>query len=163
MPVHDWTRVAAGTFHDFHLRWIAHLQEALNSGLLPPDYYALAEQRAGDVSPDVLTLNAEPESPRRLSLGESLDGAVALTEAPPQVSLTLFAKCKPGSTSGSSATTRRRIRSSRRSTGRSGELFLGDLPFDSFAAVSKVAGRGFEGCGSARRPRVSTTDVADGH
>jgi hypothetical protein len=43
MPVHDWTRVDHGTFHDFHTRWIAHLTEALNGGLLPAGYYAMAE------------------------------------------------------------------------------------------------------------------------
>ena len=32
MPVHDWTRVQAGTFHHFHCAWITHLAEALNGG-----------------------------------------------------------------------------------------------------------------------------------
>lgn len=27
MGVHDWTRVDAGTFHDFHTCWIAHLKK----------------------------------------------------------------------------------------------------------------------------------------
>jgi len=40
MPMHDWTRVSAGTFHDFHCSWIAELKKTLNGGLLPPDYYA---------------------------------------------------------------------------------------------------------------------------
>ena len=53
MPVHDWTRVMAGTFHAFHNAWIAHLQEALNSGGLPEGYYALGEQRSGDIGSDV--------------------------------------------------------------------------------------------------------------
>jgi hypothetical protein len=44
MPVHDWTRVEAGTFHAFHGYWNGHLMDALNSGLLPPDHYALAVQ-----------------------------------------------------------------------------------------------------------------------
>ena len=35
MPVHDWTKVDAGIFHDFHCAWIIHLKEALNEGLLP--------------------------------------------------------------------------------------------------------------------------------
>ena len=35
MPVHDWTRVIAGTFHDFHQGWITHLKEALNNTILP--------------------------------------------------------------------------------------------------------------------------------
>ena len=56
MPIHDWTRVSAGTFHDFHTAWISQLRTALNGGLLPDSYYALAEQVAGQVIPDVLTL-----------------------------------------------------------------------------------------------------------
>ncbi len=30
MPIHDWARVDAGTFHGFHTAWITHLSEALN-------------------------------------------------------------------------------------------------------------------------------------
>ncbi len=37
MPLHDWTRVDAGIFHDFHQAWNAQLRGALNGGLLPPD------------------------------------------------------------------------------------------------------------------------------
>jgi hypothetical protein len=44
MAVHDWTRVDAGIFHDFHLSWSAEIKRALNGGLLPPNLYALAEQ-----------------------------------------------------------------------------------------------------------------------
>jgi hypothetical protein len=67
MPVHDWTRVDRGTFHDFHSSWIIHLKEALNQGLLPPDYYALAEQVATRHQIDELTLRAgysDAPSPR---------------------------------------------------------------------------------------------------
>ncbi|MDB5294700.1 MAG: hypothetical protein JWO31_683 [Phycisphaerales bacterium] len=56
MPIHDWTRVSAGTFHDFHTAWIAELRRALNADLLPDAYYVMAEQVAGQVIPDVLTL-----------------------------------------------------------------------------------------------------------
>jgi hypothetical protein len=56
MPIHDWTRVDAGIFHDFHHEWISTIKRALNAGLLPPDHYALAEQIAGGLGPDVLTL-----------------------------------------------------------------------------------------------------------
>src|SRR5271168_316512 len=56
MPIHDWTRVDAGIFHDFHHAWIEEIKRALNRGLLPPDHYALAEQIAGGLGPDVLTL-----------------------------------------------------------------------------------------------------------
>src|SRR5690242_3083399 len=61
MPVHDWTRVDAGIFHHFHIGWIGDLSRALNRGLLPIDDYALAEQAAGGVGSDVLTLQ-HPES-----------------------------------------------------------------------------------------------------
>jgi hypothetical protein len=59
MPMHDWTRAEFGVFHAFHNAWIAELQKALNDHVLPPEYYALGEQRAGDIGPDVLTLQGE--------------------------------------------------------------------------------------------------------
>jgi hypothetical protein len=55
MPVHDWTRVDAGIFHDFHHAWIEEIKRALNGGLLPIHYYALVERHAADVGPDVVT------------------------------------------------------------------------------------------------------------
>jgi hypothetical protein len=62
MPVHDWTRVDAGIFHDFHLGWIAAIKKALNTGLLPKDYYALCEQHAAWTINDLL--NAIPPGQR---------------------------------------------------------------------------------------------------
>src|SRR5262245_26254502 len=56
MPMHDWTKVDAGIYHDFHHEWISEIKRALNRGLLPADYYALAEQQAAGFGPDVLTL-----------------------------------------------------------------------------------------------------------
>jgi hypothetical protein len=93
MPVHDWRRVTAGTFHDFHLAWIAELRRILNGGLLPPGYYALAEQVAGEFIPDVLTLQCASGQPEPDALRETLGGgagAAVLTvaEAPPRVSVT---------------------------------------------------------------------------
>jgi hypothetical protein len=91
MPIHDWKRVDDGTFHDFHASWVPQLKGALNAGLLPPSYYALAEARAAESAPDVLTLNlresseADEESPASLSNEPS--GAIALAEAPPQVAI----------------------------------------------------------------------------
>jgi hypothetical protein len=61
MPVHDWSRVQAGTFHDFHSGWIIHLKEKMNGGLLPGGYYALSEQHVGRRIDDVLALHA-PEA-----------------------------------------------------------------------------------------------------
>src|SRR5437588_8660732 len=81
MPVHDWTRVSDGTFHDFHYSWVLEIKRALKRGLLPKGYYVMAEQIGGDLgTPDVLTLQTasdEPEGP--------LSGTATLTESPPLV------------------------------------------------------------------------------
>ncbi len=81
MPVHDWTRVDAGTFHDFHLSWITHLKEVLNDGILPSGYYAMAEQHGGRIIADILTLRSPP-SAATPPIGE---GGLAVAEAPPRV------------------------------------------------------------------------------
>jgi hypothetical protein len=83
MPIHDWTRVDAGIFHHFHLSWIPELAKALNDGLLPPSYYALGEQIAGPLGPDVLTLQVPSQA--GLPLPEHLPGAMAVVEVPPKV------------------------------------------------------------------------------
>jgi len=85
MPVHDWTRVDAGIFHDFHVSWIPEMRKVLNGGLLPEGYYALAEQHAGRSIADLLTLHAS-EAPRELPpLPPAPDtGGVAVAEAPPR-------------------------------------------------------------------------------
>lgn len=44
MPVHDWSKLAPAFFHDFHLEWISAIKHTLNNGVLPEDYYAMAEQ-----------------------------------------------------------------------------------------------------------------------
>lgn len=82
MPVHDWTRVEDGIFHAFHTTWIGAIQSALNGGLLPDQYYALAEQHFGRPIADVLTLHASPAD--AVPLPEPT-GGVALAEAPPRV------------------------------------------------------------------------------
>ena len=84
MPVHDWSRVFDGAFHDFHLAWIAELRNTLNAGLLPPDYYAMAEQVAGPAVPDVLTLQTSNGHAEAWS-GEPIAGATAVAVAPPRV------------------------------------------------------------------------------
>lgn len=58
MPAHDWTRVEAGIFHDFHHAWVEQIKRSFNQGILPPDYYALAEQHAAGFGPDVLSLQS---------------------------------------------------------------------------------------------------------
>ncbi len=78
MPIHDWTRVDAGLFHNFHLQWISHLSSALNDGVLPEDFYALAEQKTPSYEPDVLTLKLASDEP------ETGSGGLAVTAVPPQ-------------------------------------------------------------------------------
>ncbi len=57
MPIHDWSRVPAGIFHDFHQDLIIQIKRDLNAGILPTGYYAMAEQFAGGLGPDVLGLH----------------------------------------------------------------------------------------------------------
>lgn len=83
MPIHDWTRVEAGIFHDFHHEWISEIKRALNRGVLPAEYYAMAEQIAGGLGPDVLTLQRPTNGiPARNTVDPS--GSVALAMAPPK-------------------------------------------------------------------------------
>lgn len=86
MPVHDWSRVKAGVYHHFHNGWVTHLAEALNDGILPKGYYALAEQHAGQVIADVLTLQTDEKAPLAPDRG-----GTAVAEAPPRVSRTMVA------------------------------------------------------------------------
>ena len=75
MPIHDWTRVEPGDFHHFHQRWIQDIAAALNGGVLPPEYMALAEQVTGRPISDIVALHVRPLQ------GES--GGVAVAAAPP--------------------------------------------------------------------------------
>lgn len=94
MPIHDWTRVTAGTWHDFHLAWIAEIRNALNDGLLPADYYAQAEQIAGPLGPDVLTLQTPETSGNGhpSTATTSGPGGLAVAVAPPRVRMTAEAE-----------------------------------------------------------------------
>jgi hypothetical protein len=85
MPIHDWTRVSAGIWHDFHLAWIAEIRGVLNESILPEGYYALTEQIAGPLGPDVLALerpdgSSDSEPP---SSAHTSSPAIALLERPP--------------------------------------------------------------------------------
>ncbi len=85
VPIHDWTRVDAGVFHDFHQDWIQAIKHALNRGVLPAGYYAISEQstaHAGDglLVPDVLALELNDRP------ADGGDGGLLL--APPRASVT---------------------------------------------------------------------------
>lgn len=93
MPAHDWTRVEDGIFHDFHHAWIEEIKRTLNSGLLPGDYYAMAEQYAAGFGPDVVTLELTPgngngSAQEDFGNGSGENEAVgAVLLAPPKVAL----------------------------------------------------------------------------
>ena len=60
MPIHDWTRVYAGLFHDYHQTWSIYIKNALNAGLLPKGLSALVEQaRSGNGAFDGAAAEAE--------------------------------------------------------------------------------------------------------
>jgi hypothetical protein len=87
MPIHDWTRVDAGLFHDFHQSWTVALRDALNLGGLPPDYFALVEQRIGGPIPDVLTLHLSTGSEEPSDDGGGPSVAVATVPPPTRLIL----------------------------------------------------------------------------
>jgi hypothetical protein len=67
MPIHDWTRVPAGLFHDFHQSWSVRIKDALNAGILPKGLSALVEQRYGIREADVRAVERQS---RRRDTGE---------------------------------------------------------------------------------------------
>lgn len=79
MPLHDWTRVPSGLFHDFHQTWSIHIKQALNAGLLPKGISALVEQRSGPREAEVLAIERRGHQAGK---GFGTDGGVA-TMAPP--------------------------------------------------------------------------------
>ena len=78
MPIHDWSGFDSGIFHDFHQVWTIEIRRALNAGLLPPGYFALADQFLGGPIPDVVTLQ------RRSPADHPQPGGIAVADAPPQ-------------------------------------------------------------------------------
>ena len=88
MPVHDWTKTDAGIFHDFHQSWIISIRNSLNNGVLPQDYYAMAEQVAGGPIPDVITLESQVEQEESFESLEPNANAVAVMTAPPKTQYT---------------------------------------------------------------------------
>ena len=96
MPIHDWSQVPAGVFHDFHLTWIGRMRDHLNNHLLPERYYALAEPMLGEAIPDVIALEARVDRGEGAARSaddvgggrsgavrdEATEGAVALAPAP---------------------------------------------------------------------------------
>lgn len=88
MPIHDWTRVDPGIFHDFHQAWTIGIRNALNRGGLPADFFAMTEQFVGGPVPDVVTLQRREAADR--PAGPS--GGVAVADMPPQARFVLSAE-----------------------------------------------------------------------
>jgi hypothetical protein len=91
MPIHDWSLVSAGVFHDFHIVWIGRLKGVLNEELLPKPFYALAEPIIGAAEPDVIALEARTGADSISAAdsreskhvhSDSAEGAVALAPCP---------------------------------------------------------------------------------
>ncbi len=78
MPIHDWTRVPAGLFHDFHQSWAIRIKDALNAGRLPKGLVALVEQRAGPWESDVLAI----ESSRAATQSPPEESEIATLQRP---------------------------------------------------------------------------------
>ncbi len=80
MPIHDWTRVDDGIFHDFHQAWTIEIRNALNAGMLPRDYFAMTEQVISGPIPGVITLQRHDRP-----IGTPVpSGGVAVVDAPPR-------------------------------------------------------------------------------
>ncbi len=75
MPIHDWTRVTPNRFHHFHQKWTMEIADAMNRGLMPPGYFALAEQRTGGPEPDVIALSIP-------NFRSEVGGGLSLAEVP---------------------------------------------------------------------------------
>ena len=85
MPVHDWTRIFDGAFHDFHQAWVFSIKSSLNKGLLPPGYYASMEQVVSGPNADVVTLDRwQPTNGPTTSKRDLETGGIAVADCPPR-------------------------------------------------------------------------------
>jgi hypothetical protein len=82
LPIHDWTRVDAGLFHDFHQGWTVALSNALNAGGLPPDYFSLIAEVAPPQTRQIPRKEAEIYAARanRLTIRHRHGDVVAIIE-----------------------------------------------------------------------------------
>ena len=82
MPIHDWTRVQSGLFHEFHQSWSIRIKDALNSGVLTKGYYALVEQKVDGPEPDVIAVEMKKQAKPPI-------GAAAAILDPPRAAVTV--------------------------------------------------------------------------
>jgi len=81
MPMHDWSLVQSGVYHNFHVLWLSAITNRLSAGLLPKGMIAMAEQIIGGPEPDVMTLR---QNDVEFSADGSGGGAGTTTEALPK-------------------------------------------------------------------------------
>jgi hypothetical protein len=83
MPMHDWPRVRAGIYHNFHYSWLAAIMDRLNGGTLPAGWFAMAERDALD--PKAEAALADPghsmRKTHRIAIHIDIGTAVAVLEA----------------------------------------------------------------------------------
>ncbi|MEZ6034767.1 MAG: DUF4058 family protein [Planctomycetaceae bacterium] len=85
MPIHDWTKIFDGAFHDFHQAWVFSIKSSLNKGLLPPGYYASMEQVVNGPNADVVTLDRWQSTAGTKSSKRVQDaGGIAVADCPPR-------------------------------------------------------------------------------
>jgi Protein of unknown function (DUF4058) len=80
MPVHNWTRVYAGLFHDFHQSWAVYIKDALNTGLLPNGLAALLERNRGHYIADKSATQSYANLANRIVVKQNLGRTVAVIE-----------------------------------------------------------------------------------
>jgi hypothetical protein len=77
--MHDWSRVSAGVYHNFHVLWMAQITNRLNAGLLPKGMIAMAEQVIGGLEPDVVSLQRND-----IDFSDAGGSTATMIEAPPR-------------------------------------------------------------------------------
>jgi hypothetical protein len=80
MPIHDWSKVDSGMFHNFHQIWSVELSKTLNRGVLPKGYFAYIEQKVPIIEPDVIAVVMGD----RKAKGAGNDGNGGIALAPPR-------------------------------------------------------------------------------
>lgn len=82
MPMHNWKRVPPTIYHNFHQQWTIAICNALNAGMMPPEYSALVEQYSSGLYPDVLAVQRRNQNPPR-------SGRTITTLEPPRTRMTV--------------------------------------------------------------------------
>ena len=80
MPIHDWTRVYAGLFHDFHQTWSIYVKDALNAGLSSTGLVAIVERRAELKVANKSSSERYAELANRIVITQMLGRTVAVIE-----------------------------------------------------------------------------------